>query len=72
MAAPMPGTIKVGDRVKVHHSNVIARVVELRGPLGPKGAQVYRIRWGGKRPFSYAEVLEEQLEVIPPEASVKP
>jgi hypothetical protein len=72
MANPTPSTIKTGDRVKILHTNIIGRVVELRGPLGPNGAQIYRVRWGRKRPFSYVEVREDQLEVIPPEVSGKP
>jgi hypothetical protein len=48
MANPMPGTIKVGDRVKIHYTNIVGRVVELRGPLGPNGAQIYWVRWGRK------------------------
>jgi hypothetical protein len=69
MANPTPGTIKLGDRVKIHYTNIVGRVVELRGALGPNGAQIYRVRWGRKRPFSYIEVREDQLEVIPPDGS---
>jgi len=36
---------KLGDRVEVRHSNKRrARIVELRGPLGPGGTHIYRIR----------------------------
>jgi hypothetical protein len=63
------GSIKVGDRVKVLGAEAVGglrgRVVELRGPLGPGGAEVYRIRFGGKRRPNYTEVLADQLEVIP-------
>jgi len=60
-------SIKLGDRVKVRGatSGLRGRVVELRGPLGPKGAQVYRVRVRGKPKPAYVEVLEDQLEVIP-------
>jgi hypothetical protein len=57
---------KVGDRVKIiSPGGLTGRVVELRGPLGPKGAQVYRIRLRRKPNAAYIEVLEEQLEIIP-------
>ena len=60
------GPFKVGDRVKIiSPGGMTGRVVELRGPLGPKGAQVYRIRFRGKPKPGYVEVLEEQLEAIP-------
>lgn len=37
--------LKVGDVVKIRHSDYKrARIVQLRGPLGPGGAQVYRVR----------------------------
>lgn len=61
-----PRPIQLGDRVRVRDTNgVVGRVVELRGPLGPKGAQVYRLRLRGKPKPAYVEVLGEQLEVIP-------
>jgi hypothetical protein len=56
---------KVGDRVRILNSTLTGRIVELRGPLGPKGAQVYRVRYRGKPKPAYTEVLGEQLEVIP-------
>jgi len=64
------GSIKVGDRVKILGAaeavgGLQGRVVELRGPLGPGGAEVYRIRFGNKRYPNYIEVLADQLEVIP-------
>ena len=60
---------KVGDRVRIRPSAgaggyMKGRVVELRGALGPKGAQVYRIKFRRKPP-GYVEVLEEQLEPVP-------
>ncbi len=62
--------LKVGDRVKIRNTNFKrARIVELRGPLGPGGAQVYRVRVRRKPKPAYIEVLGEQLEVVqaPPE-----
>ena len=63
---PIPTLFKPGDRVKILDSNGLSgRVVELRGPLGPKGAQVYRLRlWKNPKPV-YVEVCEDQLEAIP-------
>lgn len=62
-------TLKPGDRVKVHHTGGLkARVVEWRGPLGPGGAQVYRILIRRKPEPVYAEVLEDQLELLPAKA----
>jgi hypothetical protein len=54
--------------VKVRFTNWRGRIVELRGPLGPGGAQVYRVRYRGKPRPADVEVLEEQLELIPVEA----
>ncbi len=67
MADPTPTLFKAGDRVKILHSNgITGRVVELRGPLGPKGAQIYRLfLWKNPKPV-YVEVREDQLEAIPP------
>ena len=42
-----------------------ARIAEFRGLLCPNGSRVYRVRFR-KKPASYTEVLEEQLEVLPP------
>jgi hypothetical protein len=62
---------KLGDRVKMHHSNgTPARIVEVRGPIGPGGSQVYRIvevyKVPGTRPIrTYIDVMEDQIEPIP-------
>jgi hypothetical protein len=59
---------KVGDRVQLLPSPLQGRIVELRGPLGPGGAQIYRVRIHYKpkmRRPSYIEVREDQLQVIP-------
>ncbi len=61
----------LGDRVKIHHSRgTRARIVEVRGPIGPAGAQVYRImvvrKSPGTRPIRTAfDVMEDQIELIP-------
>ena len=55
--------LKVGDLVKIHHSGYKrVRIVELRGPLGPGGAEVYRVRV--RRKPAYVEVLADQLETV--------
>jgi hypothetical protein len=61
--------LKLGDRVKIRHTaGLKGRIVEWRGPLGPGGAQVYRIRIRRTPEPVYAEVLEDQLEVLPAKA----
>ena len=53
---------QVGDRVKILHSdNWSARVVEFRGPLGPGGVFVYRVRVPYKPKPIYIELCEDQL-----------
>lgn len=47
------------------------QIVELRGPLGPGGAQIYRVRYGTKRNHRFVEVREDQLELITIEANGK-
>ncbi|AWM38673.1 hypothetical protein GobsT_31390 [Gemmata obscuriglobus] len=55
----------LGDRVKIRYSaGMKGRIVELRGPLGPGGAQIYRVRVGRKPNPAYVEVREDQLEVL--------
>ena len=69
-----PPLFNLGDRVKVHHSRgTRARIVELRGPIGPGGVQVYRIvvrrKTPGTRPTrTFIDVTEDQLELIPVKA----
>jgi hypothetical protein len=59
---------KLGDRVKIRYSQWRGRIVELRGPLGPGGAQIYRVRVRGKPTPAYTEVREDQLILLPPKA----
>ena len=60
--------LKTGDLVKIRHSGFErARIVELRGPLGPGGAQVYRVRVRAKPKPIYIEVLGDQLILLSPE-----
>lgn len=63
---------QVGDRVNIRYSEWRARIVELRGPLGPGGAFVYRIRIPRKPKSRYIEVLEDQLIPIPEPPKLKP
>jgi hypothetical protein len=61
-----PPAFKVGDMVKIRYSGVErAKIVEWRGPLGPGGAQVYRLLVRRKPKPVYIEVLEEQLVPLP-------
>lgn len=56
---------KLGDMVKIHYSGYKrAKIIELRGPLGPGGKQVYRVIVRRKPSPVYIEVLEEQLELL--------
>ena len=60
------GHLKLGDYVQILHTAYPhARIVELRGPLGPGGVQIYRVRVGRKRKPTYIELREDQLELIP-------
>ena len=65
-AAPL---FKVGDMVTILHSGFKrAKIVELRGPLGPGGKQVYRVIVRRKPSPMYIELLEEQLVLLPSKA----
>jgi len=56
----------LGDRVKILHSRGMrGRIVELRGPLGPGGVQVYRVRVRRRAEPTYIELMEDQLELAP-------
>jgi hypothetical protein len=57
---------KLGDRVSIRHSGGLrGRIVELRGPLGPSGAQIYRVRVRGMAEPTYIELRGDQLALIP-------
>jgi hypothetical protein len=66
MATPnLTEPLKPGTLVKVLNSGYRrAKIAEYRGPLGPKGARVYRILVQRKPRPVYIEVLEEQLELL--------
>jgi hypothetical protein len=58
--------LKIGTVVRIRDSGYgPAVIVEFRGPLGPKGARVYRLRVRKKPKPAYIEVLEEQIEPEP-------
>ena len=55
--------LKVGTVVKILNSGYSrARIAEYRGPLGPKGARIYRVLVQKKPRHVYIEVREDQLE----------
>ncbi|HQU41579.1 MAG: hypothetical protein B7Z73_00345 [Planctomycetia bacterium 21-64-5] len=57
--------LKDGTVVKILNSGYHRAVIaEYRGPLGPKGARVYRVLVQKKPRRTYIEVLEDQLEVL--------
>jgi hypothetical protein len=57
--------LKDGTVVRILHSGYDhAEVAEYRGPLGPKGARVYRVLVEKKPRRVYIEVREDQLEVL--------
>jgi hypothetical protein len=60
-----PDPLKVGTLVKIRNSGYgIAEIVEYRGPLGPRGARIYRVRVRSKPRPAYTEVREDQLEEV--------
>jgi hypothetical protein len=63
-----PQRFKYGDRVCIHHSEMRGPIVEVRGPFGPGGAQIYRVRIRRKPP-AYIDVREDQLELISAEST---
>jgi len=57
--------LKVGTVVKILKSGYgRVTVAEYRGPLGPKGARVYRVLVEKKPRRVHIEVREDQLEVL--------
>lgn len=59
---PLP----VGTVVTIRDSGYRrGKIVEYRGPLGPGGARIYRVRVRRKPKPAYTEVREDQLAVIP-------
>jgi hypothetical protein len=57
--------LKSGTAVKILNSGYgRAWIAEYRGPLGPKGARIYRVLVQKKPRPVYIEVREDQLEVL--------
>ena len=57
--------LKDGTVVKILNSGYRRAIIaEYRGPLGPKGARVYRVLVQKKPRPVYIEVLEDQLAVL--------
>jgi hypothetical protein len=68
-AIPAQELFKIGDRVLIHHfGGQQGRIVEYRGPLGPGGAHVYRVRVRRKPTSDYIELRADQIERIELEA----
>ncbi len=57
----------VGDLVKIRDTGYRrpGMIVEFRGPLGPGGVLIYRVRVRRKPSPAYIEVREDQLELFP-------
>lgn len=69
MAAKDTAPFKLGDWVEIHYTDRWrGRIVELRGPLGPGGIQIYRVRVPLKPKPIEIELREDQLKLIPTEA----
>lgn len=64
------GPLKVGDWVKILNSGYTKpyRIVEYRGPLGPGGVRIFRVKLRGKPYPAYIEVREDQLEAVAKES----
>ena len=59
------GSLKVGTRVTIPNSGYRSgTIVELRGPLGPGGMPIYRVRVRRKPKPAYVEFREDQLAVV--------
>ena len=57
---------QVGDRVEIKYfGGKYGKVTELRGPLGPGGAEVYRVLVQRKPTAAYVELLGDQIKVLP-------
>jgi hypothetical protein len=57
--------LKVGTLVNLPYTDYSrAKIVEYLGPLGPKGARIYRLLVQTKPRREYMEVREDQLEIL--------
>lgn len=65
-------SFKLGDHVRIKDmAGKVGRIAELRGPLGPGGASVYRVKVQKKPRASYIELLDNQIEAVPIVTKVK-
>jgi hypothetical protein len=65
--------LKVGTAVKILNSGYgAATIAEYRGPLGPRGVRVYRVRVQVKPRPAYIEVREDQLQVLDDARDLRP
>jgi hypothetical protein len=66
MATPnLAEPLKVGTIVRIRNSGYPrAKIAQIRGPLGPNGARVYRVLVQKKPRPVYIEFREDQLEVL--------
>lgn len=56
---------EVGSVVKILNTGYgKGKIVEYRGPLGPRGSRIYRVRVRSKPKPAYIEVREDQLELV--------
>lgn len=62
VAEPTPA-YAIGDRVEIRQFGS-GRVVELRGPLGPGGIQIYRVMYSRRPRPAYIEVFGDQLRLL--------
>jgi hypothetical protein len=64
---------EVGTQVAIRNSGYgPGIIVEFRGPLGPNGARVYRVRVREAPGATYIEVLEDQLTLVAQTGDVCP
>ncbi len=56
---------KLGAKVRIkNYQGPAGKIVELRGPLGPNGIDIYRVAIPMKPGISLIEVRENQLELV--------
>ena len=66
-------SFNLGDHVRIKDlAGQVGRIAELRGPPGPGGESVYRVRVRRKPTVSYIELLGDQLEYLPITGQVVP